>query len=236
MGVGQNIAAENANWTFGGDVPDTFVDHIKLSVPLYEKGHGLICQISDFFVRNDSLCYEIGTSTGELIRKLAVHNAGKPDARWIGIDVEPEMVKVAETHCADVPNVSILHDDARHMEMEKADMIVSYYTMQFVPPRYRQELFTKIYQSLNWGGAFVMFEKVRGPDARFQDLVTQLYNEFKIENGFSSEEIVEKTRSLKSVLEPFSTQGNLDLLGRAGFKDVMSIQKYICFEGFLAIK
>ncbi|UUV08622.1 methyltransferase domain-containing protein [Ruegeria sp. YS9] len=236
MGVGQNIAAENANWTFGGSVPDTFVDHIKLSVPLYEMGHCLICQVSDFFVRNDSLCYEIGTSTGELIRKLAEHNAGKPDARWIGIDVEPEMVKVAEAHCADVPNISILHDDARHMEMEKADMIVSYYTMQFIPPRYRQELFTKIYNTLNWGGAFVMFEKVRGPDARFQDLVTQLYNEFKIGNGFSSEEIVEKARSLKSVLEPFSTQGNLDLLGRAGFKDVMSIQKYICFEGFLAIK
>ncbi|NOD49783.1 MULTISPECIES: methyltransferase domain-containing protein [unclassified Ruegeria] len=236
MGVGQNIAADNANWTFGGNVPDTFVDHIKLSVPLYEMGHGLICQVSDFFVRNDSLCYEIGTSTGELIRKLAEHNSGKPDARWIGIDVEPEMVKVAEAHCADVPNITILHDDARHMEMDKADLIVSYYTMQFVPPRYRQELFNKIYQSLNWGGAFVMFEKVRGPDARFQDIMTQLYNEFKISNGFSSEEIVEKSRSLKSVLEPFSTQGNLDLLARAGFADVTSIQKYICFEGFLAIK
>ena len=62
-------------------------------------------------------------------------------------------------------------------------------------------------QRLNWGGAFVLFEKVRGPDARFQDILSQLYNEFKLRNGFSSEEIVEKTRSLKGVLEPFSTQG-----------------------------
>jgi tRNA (cmo5U34)-methyltransferase len=38
------------------------------------------------------------------------------------------------------------------------------------------------------------------------------------------------------VLEPFSTQGNLDLLSRAGFKDVMTLIKYVCFEGFLAIK
>ena len=55
LGVGQKIAAENAGWTFGANVPDTFVDHIKLSVPLYEMGHDLICQVSDFFIKNDSV-------------------------------------------------------------------------------------------------------------------------------------------------------------------------------------
>ena len=236
MGVGQKITAENAGWTFGGNVPDTFVDHIRLSVPLYDMGHDLVCQVSDFFIHNDSIAYEIGTSTGELLRKLAEHHKAKPGARWVGYDVEPAMVEAAKKHCADVPNITILHEDARLAEMEKADLIVSYYTMQFVPPRYRQELFDKIYDTLNWGGAFIMFEKVRGPDARFQDILTQLYNDFKLRNGFNGEEIVEKTRSLKGVLEPFSTQGNLDLLGRAGFEDVTTIQKYLCFEGFLAIK
>ncbi|MGB3146935.1 MAG: methyltransferase domain-containing protein [Paracoccaceae bacterium] len=236
MGVGQKIAAENAGWTFGNDVPDTFVDHIKLSVPLYEAGHDLICQVSDFFVKNDSVIYEIGTSTGELTRKLAEHHKSKPGARWIGIDVEPAMVKAAEAHCKDLSNISIVQGDARHIEMESSDLMISYYTMQFVPPRYRQEMFDKIYETLNWGGALVMFEKVRAPDARFQDLIMQLYNDFKINNGFSGEEIVEKSRSLKGVMEPFSTQGNLDLLSRAGFKDVVTIQKYLCFEGFLAIK
>ncbi len=236
MGVGQKISAENAGWTFGDDVPDTFVDHIKLSVPLYETGHDLICQVSDFFVKDDSVVYEIGTSTGELLRKLAGHNPGKPGTKWVGVDVEEAMIKAAIEHCKDMPSISILHDDARIMDMEKSDFIVSYYTMQFVPPRHRQELFDKIYETLNWGGAFVFFEKVRGPDARFQDIVSQLYNEFKVNNGFTSDEIVEKSRSLKGVLEPFSTQANHDLLTRAGFKDFTTIQKYLCFEGFLAIK
>ena len=47
-----------------------------------------------------------------------------------------------------------------------------------------------------------MFEKVRGSDARFQDIFTGLYNEYKLQNGYSAEEILGKTRSLK-VLEPF---------------------------------
>ena len=93
------------------------------------------------------------------------------------------MVAKAREHCAGVENIETLLEDARLIDLEQADLIVSYYTMQFIAPRYRQELFDKIYEALNWGGAFILFEKVRGPDVRFQDICTQLYNDFKIRNG-----------------------------------------------------
>ncbi len=236
MGVGHDIEVENAGWTFGGNTPDTFVDHIRQSVPLYEEGHDLTCQLSDFFVSDTSVCYELGVSTGELLKKLAVHNKGKPNARWVGLDPVDTMIENARTHCADVKNIEILHEDARLFEFEKSDFMVSYYCMQFIAPRDRQALFDKIYDSLNWGGALVLFEKVRAPDARFQDITSILYNDFKLANGFNGEEIVSKTRSLKGILEPFSTQGNIDLMKRSGFQDITTVQKYLCFEGFLAIK
>ena len=75
-----------------------------------------------------------------------------------------------------------------------------------------------------------MFEKVRAPDARFQDYMTQIYTEFKLKNGYSEKNIISKSKSLKSVLEPFSTKGNYEMLERAGFKDIHSVQKYVCFE------
>lgn len=109
-------------------------------------------------------------------------------------------------------------------------------TIQFLPPRVRQTLIDSIYTSLNWGGAFFMFEKVRAPDSRFQDYANQTYIEFKLDNGFSEAEIINKARSIKGVMEPFSSQGNIDMLRRAGFTDIVTIQKYVCFEGFLAIK
>jgi tRNA (cmo5U34)-methyltransferase len=78
---------------------------------------------------------------------------------------------------------------------------------------------------------------VRGPDARFQDIMTAMYSyDYKLAQGYNAEEIVSKARSLKGILEPFSTQGNLDMLARAGFKDVTTIMKYISFEGLVAIK
>ena len=184
----------------------------------------------------DSLCYELGVSTGELIRKLALHNGSKPDIQWIGLDIESAMITKAQEHCAEVSNILLQREDIRLCDFEKSDFIVAYYCIQFIPARYRQDLFDKIYQSLNWGGALVLFEKVRAPDARFQDMQTALYNEFKLASGFSADEIIDKALSLKGVLEPFSTEGNLGLLRRAGFEDIMTVMKNICFEGFLAIK
>ena len=233
--VGDNISVENASWTFGGEVANTFSQHVRRSVPLYEAGHDLVCKLSDFFVKPQSVCYEIGVSVGELLEKLVRHNQAKK-AAWIGIDSEESMIQKARKNLAGLANVKLETTDTILYDFEKSDLIVSYYCIQFIPPRYRQQVIDKIYQALNWGGAFILFEKVRGPDARFQDILSTLYVDFKLEQNYSPDEIVAKTRSLKGVLEPFSTQGNLDLLHRAGFVDVMTVMKYLCFEGFLAIK
>lgn len=234
--VGQGISSERASWNFSGSVAETFDEHVRKSVPLYEEGHELVCLLSDFFCHNDSVCYELGVSTGVLTKKLALHNKHKPSIKWVGIDSEQPMVDKARENCKDLQNVELHCDDILTFDYQKSDLIVAYYTAQFVQPRLRQELFTKIYESLNWGGAFLLFEKVRGCDARFQDIMTSIYTDFKVRNGFSADEIVNKSQSLRGVLEPFSTQGNLGLIQRAGFVDVMTIMKYVCFEGFLAIK
>jgi tRNA (cmo5U34)-methyltransferase len=204
-------------------------------VPIYHEAHDIGVHLSDFFLHDGSICYELGCSTAVLTRRLAERNSHK-DLQIIGIDSEKPMVEKAREYCSEFPNVTILQEDIIEIDLEPADMILAYYTMQFIQPKSRQLVFDKLYNSLNWGGALVLFEKVRAPDARFQDIATSMYTEYKISQGYNEEEIVGKTRSLKSVLEPFSTQGNLDLMTRSGFTDIMTISKYICFEGFLAIK
>ncbi len=236
MKVSKDIDTQRANWTFDGKVADTFLDHVRLSVPNYDAGHDLICDLSDYFCHADSVCYEIGVSTGQLLRKLAEHHPHKPGVRWVGIDPVASMVDKARQHCDGLENVELAVGDALTYEFEKCDLMASYYCVQFIAPRHRQELINRIYERLNWGGAFMLFEKVRAPDARFQDMTSALYNDFKAKNGFSSDEILNKTSSLKGVLDPFSTEGNLGLLRRAGFTDIMTVMKHLCFEGFLAIK
>jgi tRNA (cmo5U34)-methyltransferase len=238
MTVGDGLQAGSAQWSFKGAVAQNFDEHVQRSVPFYDVGHELVCELSDFFVKHDSRCYEIGSSTGSLTLKLAAHNRAKPNARFIGVEIEPDMVKMAEAKkaAARATNVEFVREDALQTEFDTPDLMVAYYTVQFIRPSQRQALIDRIYRSLNWGGAFLLFEKVRANDARYQDITTALYHDFKLRRGFSAEEIVGKARSLKGILEPFSTQGNTDMLRRAGFVDIISIVKYVCFEGFLAIK
>lgn len=233
--VGEGIAAANARWSFDG-ISGAFNDHVRRSVPLYESGHDLCCQLSDFFLQPGSVAYDIGTSTGVLARKLADWNRGKAGLRVIGIDPVESMVEEARRAHAGREELSFVCADALAFPFERAGLVTSYYTVQFVHPNLRQQLINTIFETLHWGGAFILFEKVRAPDARFQDYMMQLYADFKAAQGYDEREIAGKARSLKGVLEPFSSQGNIDMLRRAGFQDVTSIQKWVCFEGFLAIK
>jgi tRNA (cmo5U34)-methyltransferase len=234
--VGDGIVAHNGEWSFGGGVAETFTEHVRRSVPLYDEGHDLICRISDYFVQQNSVVYDLGTSTGQLLTKLAVRHDSKPGIKFVGIDCEEGMIEQARKAVGNRASVRLEVGDINLWDYEPCDLVISCYAIQFVPPRIRQDLINKIYRSLNWAGAFLFFEKVRAPDARFQDICTGIYTDFKLENGFTEAEIINKSRSLKGILEPFSTNGNLDLLRRAGFVDIMTVMKYVPFEGFLAIK
>jgi len=237
--VGANIIAKNASWSFGKKVPKNFTKHISKSVPFYLEGHEIICDLSDFFLKEKSLCYDIGSSTGILLSKISKRHSNKK-LKFIGLDTVSAMIIQAKKECKQSSNnnnkIYFQNKDIKKYSLRKNDLIISYYTMQFIPPRYRQEIINKIYKSLNWGGAFIMFEKLRASDARFQDIFSIVYNDFKLKNGFSSDEIVQKTRSLKGILEPFSDKGNLGLIKRSGFEDCIPIFQWMSFKGYLCIK
>ena len=234
--TGDNIYSNSGLWTFGGDTPTKFDDHVSKSVPLYYEGHDLICSLSEFFVPQNGNVLHLGSSTGVLTNKLAKILKTR-NAKVVGLEKEKEMIKEASSR-ENNTNVSFLNEDINSYDMGENlnNLIVSYYTIQFIHPSLRQDVINKIYKSLMWGGALFMFEKVRGSDARFQDIFNCFYQDFKIKKGYSPDQILAKQNSLKSYLEPFSRQGNIDLLKRAGFMDIESVMKFACFEGFIAIK
>lgn len=234
MRVGGEIAASEGAWSFDG-IEDEFELHIARSVPHYLDWQTLICRLSDYFVTNNALAYDIGTATGALARRIAEFQSQKKGFRLVGIDPVASMIEKARS-VTDDKRIEYVCEDIRTFDLEKSSLITSYYTVQFIHPNYRQDVINKIYDSLLWGGAFIFFEKVRGHDARFQDYMTQLYLDFKLENGFTCDEAIGKTKSLKGIMEPFSSEGNKAMLQRAGFKDLMPVARWLCFEGILAIK
>ena len=183
------------------------------------------------YLKNTNV-FDIGSTSGSFINSLYERHKNK-EINFNGIEISSSMFNQSLLR---YPNINFINEDVRDCNLNNSSFITAYYTIQFINPQFRQELLNKIYNSLNWGGALLLFEKVRAPDARFQDYMIQIYNEFKLSNEYTPDHIMSKSRSLKGVLEPFSSRGNLEMMERAGFKDVMTVYKYISFEGFLAIK
>jgi len=224
-------------WSFGGSIPKKFENHIKNSIPYYLEGHDIINKLSDFFLYDKSTCYDLGCSTANLLIKLANYT-NKKEIKFNGLEIEKNMYSLAKENVKknNIKNIKILNTDIKKFKLKTNNLIISYYTIQFIHPSYRQKIFDKIFKSLNWGGAFIMFEKIRGNDARFDNIINSLYLDFKEENKFMPKEILNKSRSLRGVMEPFSDYGNLGLLKRAGFKDIQTIFHHLCFKGYLCIK
>ncbi len=236
---GDNIKTNRSGWSFKDLDPINFETHVGKSVPGYENGHKIITLLSDYFVSENSLIYDIGCSTGNLIAKLSKYHSSKKDIKFIGIEPANNFAEIFQEN---TKNLNLNHEyefincEAQDYEFQKFDMASAYYTIQFIKPRFRQDLINAIYEKLNWGGGFFFFEKVRGSDARFQDMLNSIYLEYKKEIGYSNEEIINKMMSLKGVLEPYTSNENYNFLVRAGFKDICVIFKNLCFEGVLAIK
>lgn len=233
--VGNQIQLEGHRWTFGGSVPSKFPSHVRSSIPLYEEGHELILGLSDYFVRPDSVVYDIGCSTGELLLKLAAYKSDH-GIRFIGVDSEEGMVREALKNCGHEERISVRLQDASAMEFEPTDFVISYYTLQFLRLEHRRNIIKKIYKSLKPGGCFVLFEKVHSRDGRVQDIVSSLYTDFRLNRGHSEKELLHKNKSLRGILESLTSEENAAMLKEAGFADSELIMKALGFEGRIALK
>ena len=233
--IDKNIHSENASWAFGKNIALKFDSHIEKSIPMYKETQWLCNEIADFFVKENCVVYDLGCSTGTYLKSLALRHKSKKQVTFYGVDVVKQMINFAKKKNYS-KNIKYLHKDIMKLKMKKNDFTISFFTIQFIKQNYRQTMINKIYKNLNWGGAFFFAEKVRSYDARTQDMMNEIYKEWKLLNGFTDREINAKTKSLKGVLDPFSTKGNNEMLKRAGFSDISSIAKFICFEIFLAIK
>ena len=67
---------------FWGKIPNKFEKHIAKSVPLYLEGHQIIVRLSDYFLKDGSICYDIGCSTANLLKKINNHIIKKNKVIW----------------------------------------------------------------------------------------------------------------------------------------------------------
>ena len=224
------------SWNFNGNIPKIFDIHVEKSVPLYNDIQNLIIGLGEFFIKDNSNVLDIGCSTGKTIINL-IKNIDK--CFYItGIDLSEDMIKTAIENTSEfnnVTNINLFNNSIVDIDIENFDYIISNLTLQFLSLEDREIVCRKVYNGLNKGGAFIVFEKIYSENPIYQDMYNQLYYDFKEENGFTDKEIRDKEKSLRGVLRPIEGADNLRLLKSCGFM-VEECFRYLNFVGYLCIK
>ncbi len=219
----------NNQWRFDSNVCKEFDYHVRKNVPFYEYMHGLVNDISEFFITNNSNVYDLGCSTGFALDYLSKN----PKAKFIGIDEKQEMLDIAGKKN---PSVLFIKDNIVNYKYSNSSFILSFLTAHFIKHNERDILIQNVYNGLNEGGAFCLVEKVYSESPRIQEIYNGMLLDFKIKNGFSYEETIKKNQSLRGVLIPRSIDQNIKSLKSAGFKEVDSFFRVQNFVGLIAIK
>lgn len=234
--VDETISAVPGEWRFNEEVSRAFDSHVRKSVPFYDEIQRMVVELSEYFVSDGSVVYDLGSSTGETLYRLAEYHAGKENLQLTGVEVSEAMIEEARRKVTS-PSVGFRHSNVLDVEFSPPpDLVTSVFTLQFLRLAERRRLLRRLGEALVEGGALLLLEKTRGDSAAFEDMWTELYWDFKRRQGLTPEEVLGKAESLRGVLNPLTQEENLALLRQSGFSRVEPFFKWYNWTGFLAVK
>lgn len=222
--------AQIQDFCFDATVAEVFPDMIQRSVPGYQTIVQTIGKLTTTYQQNNSNYYDLGCSLGAAslaMRRQLQDNQSK----IIAIDNSPAMVERCQRHLlsfrSDVP-VDVLLADIRDVSIDNAAIVVSNFTLQFLPKQHRDELVQRIYQGLKPGGIFILSEKFVQDDPHTHELLIDLHHDFKRANGYSELEISQKRTALENVMRPDTIEEHQQRFTNAGFSS--STVWFQCFN------
>lgn len=197
---------------------EDFDKHINISIPGYKDLISQIIQYSEYFIEKGTNVYDIGCSTGNLIKSFP-----RLEANYIGIDNSDLIPEGKEFIKADIAKQAL----------SNASFIVSVFTLQFLARKDRNLIIKKIKNALNPGGAFILCEKIYADSGRIQDITNSLYYQFKMQ-GFPGGEILKKEQELRSAIRPMFLSQLLQEAVQIGQYDIF--WKKYNFIGLIILK
>jgi tRNA (cmo5U34)-methyltransferase len=230
----ESIEARPLEFSFAA-FAENFDTHIRQSIRGYDDLISDCLSLSTYFVEDGTTALDIGCSAGTLLKRVRdVNRARAPHASYLGVEIEERF----SDHWQHKANISYILSDIRTFEFPtNCSFVTSIFSLQFISERERQTILARVHDCLVSGGGFVLAEKTLSPCAKLQDMITSLHYDFKREH-FTETEILEKERSLRSLMKPWTERRIKGSLREAGFQAsrIQCFWKNHNFVGLIALR
>lgn len=212
---------------FSFDTIQNFDDHISGSIHGYILLDNLICNLAEFWIKDNERVLDFGCTSGRLISKIAVLH---PDSECIGYDITGSNFYASQKAQLIIKDIT-----DKSFVIPNNNLSISVFTMQFLKINDRKQVLSKIYNSLNTNGALIICEKEISRSGQVQEAFTFANYDYKQEK-FSTDEILSKEKDLRSIMNCLPDGENLKLLKEIGFKTVSQFFQSLNFKGWICIK
>lgn len=222
---------------FDAEVAAVFDDMLVRSVPFYKESQALTRRFAMNALHSGGTVYDLGCSTASLLLEIERASGKNDGVRLIGIDNSAAMIEHARKKTeAYGSSVELVEGDILTFPYEKAKVMISNYTLQFIRPMQRDSLVRTIADALEEGGVFIFSEKVVSEDPKLNKELIDCYYDFKKTQGYTEYEIVQKREALENVLIPYTMNENIQMAKNNGFKNCEVLFRWANFATFIALK
>lgn len=226
------------DFVFDEKVADVFTDMINRSVPGYATIISMIGMLADRYCTPGTTVYDLGCSLGGAALAMTHHISHK-DYQLIAVDNSAAMIerfqRALDTR-QDSKNIQLVCADLDDVEISNASVVVLNFTLQFIAQERRAGLIRKIYEGMQPGGILILSEKIRFADAHLNELLIDMYHQFKQVQGYSQLEISQKRSALENVLIPETIATHKARMQEAGFRSCDTWFQCFNFASMVAFK
>ena len=241
ISMGKGLSSVEGTWKFTDNVAKNFDKHVNQSIPHYKEIQKYVNLLAEWFLKDETIVYDLGCSTGETINTILNSNISNR-LRIIGIDGNRKMVKIAKSKIVRSKKNKKIKIEFKHGDItkiksfKKSNLFISILLFPFLNIVQRKNILKKIYKSLNYGGGFILVDKIRADHPDFEDMFNQVYFDFKIDKGLTAKQILNKSKSLRSSMYLYHQNQILSLLKESKFRKYEVFFKWFNFVGIVATK
>lgn len=203
-------------------------DLIPKLCPKYREQNDLIAGLVPFARDRELSAIDLGCGTGIL---ASVILKAFPRARVVAYDITENMLEECRRNLSGFADRLVLRRGDFGLEDFESgyDLVVSGLSIHHLDQEGKRGLFSRVFRSMNPGGAFIIRDIVLGNSPEETETFHQLWREYMTSQGEDGDFWFQKYIEMDS---PDSVEDQLSWLREAGFKEVECYWQHINFVIF----
>lgn len=202
-----------------------FDDHIRRSIPTVSEMYRLCHSLTEALAQEGTTVVDLGCSTG----KFLIDTPKRAGVSYVGID---RCVWRRDEAAQTTFMTRDIVEAARDGTLGQTSVVLSLFTLQFLPYNARVEVIERAAEGLVSGGCMIVAEKVHLPDAGVAEVIERDLIDWKRDN-FDDKAILDKSAQLRGSMRRVSQYDLVNVM-RHNFDTVSTIWahgQFICVVG-----